>query len=268
MGIEFNFPLILVILVFLTGGIWLLDLLWLSSRRKQTQALAGGSEPIESPEKPSADPVWVEYSRSFFPVLALVLVLRSFLYEPFQIPSGSMLPTLKIGDFILVNKFTYGLRLPVIGTKVVSLNDPQRGDVLVFKFPGDESINYIKRVIGLPGDRIGYVKKQLYINGEPAPQNLIASLPPAKPQIQLLSEQLGKVDHQLYRNYRPAAPGREWLVPEGHYFVMGDNRDNSNDSRYWGFVPDELVVGKAQVVWMHWDKFLSLPSFANVGAID
>jgi len=268
MGIEFNFPLILVILVFLTGGIWLLDIVWFSSRRKQAQAVAGGSESTDTAEDTSGASAWVEYSRSFFPVLALVLVLRSFLYEPFQIPSGSMLPTLKIGDFILVNKFTYGLRLPVIGTKVVSLNDPQRGDVLVFKFPGDESINYIKRVIGLPGDRIGYVKKQLYINGEPAPQTLIASLPPAKPQLQLLSEQLGKVDHQLYRNYRPAAPGREWLVPEGHYFVMGDNRDNSNDSRYWGFVPDELVVGKAQVVWMHWDKFLSLPSFANVGAID
>lgn len=268
MGIEFNFPLILVILVFLSGGIWLLDSVCFSSRRKQAQAVAGGSVTTGTTEGKLSDPVWVEYSRSFFPVLALVLVLRSFLYEPFQIPSGSMLPTLKIGDFILVNKFTYGLRLPVIGTKVLSLNDPQRGDVLVFKFPGDENINYIKRVIGVPGDRIGYVKKQLYINGEPALQTLIASLPPAKPELQLLSEQLGEVNHQLFRNYRPAAPGREWLVPEGHYFVMGDNRDNSNDSRYWGFVPDELVVGKAQVVWMHWDKFLSLPSFANVGSID
>ena len=270
MGIEFNFPLILVMLVFLTGGIWLLDSVYFASRRQQAQAVAGASasETADANEKKSEDPVWVEYSRSFFPVLALVLVLRSFLYEPFQIPSGSMLPTLKIGDFILVNKFAYGLRLPVIGTKVIPLNDPQPGDVLVFKFPGDNNINYIKRVIGVPGDRIGYVKKQLYVNGEPASQKLIASLPPAKPVQQLLSEQLGDVNHQIYRNYRPAAPGREWLVPEGQYFVMGDNRDNSNDSRYWGFVPDELVVGKAQVVWMRWNKFLSLPSFANVGAID
>jgi len=269
MGIEFNFPLILVILVFVSGGIWLLDLLWLAPRRKQAVTAAGvqteaGDESDDEPEAPS----WVEYSRSFFPVLAVVLVLRSFLYEPFQIPSGSMLPTLKVGDFILVNKFTYGLRLPVVGTKVVSLNDPQRGDVLVFKFPGDNSINYIKRVIGVPGDRIGYVQKELYINGEKVSQKLIARLPPANPKIQLLLEQLGDVSHQIYRDYSPARPGQEWLVPEGHYFVMGDNRDNSNDSRYWKFVPDELVVGKAQLVWMHWNKFWSLPSFANVGGID
>jgi signal peptidase I len=266
MGIEFNFPLILVILVFLTGVIWLFDTLWLSSRRKQVQATTADSESIEVAA--STRPVLIEYSRSFFPVLALVLVLRSFLYEPFQIPSGSMLPTLKIGDFILVNKFTYGLRLPVVGTKVFALNDPQRGDVMVFKFPKNESINYIKRVIGVPGDRIGYVKKQLYINGEAVPQRLIASLPPAKPRRQLLAEQLDAINHQIYRDYRPAAQGKEWLVPEGHYFVMGDNRDNSNDSRFWGFVPDELVVGKAQVVWMHWDKFFSLPSFSKTGFIE
>lgn len=271
MGIDINFPLILVIVVLVTGAIWLLDIVWLAPRRRQ---LAGTSATEESSEGSDENaekleaPAWVEYSRSFFPVLALVLVLRSFLFEPFQIPSGSMLPTLKIGDFILVNKFTYGIRLPVIGTKVVSLNDPQRGDVLVFKFPGDESTNYIKRVVGTPGDRIRYVQKQLYINGELVPQQLIASLPPGNPQLQLLEEVLGDVKHQIYRHYDPASPGKEWVVPEGHYFVMGDNRDRSNDSRFWGFVPDELVVGKAQLVWMHWDKFLSLPSFANVGAID
>jgi len=268
MGIEFNFPLILVILVFVSGGIWLLDILWLAPRRKQAVTAGAPVDGVDETDDEPEAPAVVEYSRSFFPVLALVLVLRSFLYEPFQIPSGSMLPTLKIGDFILVNKFTYGLRLPVAGTKVLSLNDPQRGDVLVFKFPADNNINYIKRVIGVPGDRIGYVQKQLYINGEPVSQELIARLPPANPAIQLLSEQLDDVNHQIYRNYTPSRPGQEWLVPEGHYFVMGDNRDNSNDSRFWGFVPDELVVGKAQVVWMHWNKFWSLPSFANVGAID
>lgn len=272
MGIEFNFPLILVVLVFVTGVVWLLDLLWLAPRRKQQRASAaatGSNDQADSDESDSDEaPSWVEYSRSFFPVLALVLVLRSFLYEPFQIPSGSMLPTLQIGDFILVNKFAYGLRLPVVGSKVVSINDPQRGDVMVFKFPEDHNINYIKRVVGLPGDRVGYVQKQLYINGELIPQQLIARLPPANPQIQLLTEQLGDVNHEVYRNYTPSRPGQEWVVPQGHYFVMGDNRDNSNDSRFWGFVPDELVVGRAEVVWMHWNKFWSLPSFANVGSID
>jgi signal peptidase I len=270
MGIEINFPLVLVILVFATGAIWLLDIIWLAPRRKQLAMAEGVGEEREGsePEKEYQAPAWVEYSRSFFPVLALVLVLRSFLYEPFQIPSGSMLPTLKVGDFILVNKFTYGIRLPVIGTKVISLNDPQRGDVLVFKYPNDPSINYIKRVVGLPGDRIRYVQKQLYVNGELVPQQLIARLPPSQPKIQLLEEVLGGVKHEIYRDYTPARAGKEWVVPEGHYFVMGDNRDNSNDSRVWGYVPDEMVVGKAQLVWMHWNKFWSLPSFANVGAID
>lgn len=272
MGIDINFPLVLVIVVFATGGIWLLDLLWLAPRRKQLASASASAETeqgaVDQPSETMEAPAWVEYSRSFFPVLALVLVLRSFLYEPFQIPSGSMLPTLKIGDFILVNKFTYGLRLPVIGSKVVSINDPERGDVLVFKYPNDPGVNYIKRVVGLPGDRIRYVQKQLYVNGELVPQQLIARLPPANPQVQLLEEVLGDVQHQIYRKYTPAHPAKEWQVPEGHYFVMGDNRDNSNDSRVWGFVPDKMVVGKAEVVWMHWNKFWSLPSFANVGSID
>jgi len=178
------------------------------------------------------------------------------------------LPTLKIGDFILVNKYNYGLRLPVLGTKVIAVNDPQRGDVMVFKFPGDHKINFIKRVVGMPGDKVTYQNKQIYINDQPMSQQLVAQLPPRAPTYQVWDEQLDEAGHQIYRNIGPSHKSGEWLVPQGHYFVMGDNRDNSNDSRYWGFVPDELVVGKAALVWMHWDKFWSVPGFANVGAID
>ena len=254
---EIDFPLILVSAVLITGAIWLLDIIWLAPTRKK-----------RSGDESSQEPALVEYAKSFFSVLFIVLVLRSFLYEPFQIPSGSMLPTLQIGDFILVNKYHYGLRLPVLGTKVISINEPERGDVMVFKFPENHKINYIKRVIGLPGDRIKYQNKQLFINDEPMAQALVAQLPPASPRIQLLQEQLGEVNHSIYKNMAPAFDSGEWVVPEGHYFMMGDNRDNSNDSRYWGFVPDQLVVGRAVLVWMHWDKFWSLPSFAHVGSID
>ena len=252
---DLDFQLVLVVVVFLSGGIWLLDLLIFKRNREKSKE--------NQPE-----PIYVEYSKSFFPVLFVVLVLRSFLYEPFQIPSGSMLPTLQIGDFILVNKYHYGLRLPVAGTKVVNLNNPQRGDVMVFKFPEDRKTNFIKRVVGLPGDRIRYENKQLYINGIAMQQSLLAQLPPARPRVQLVEENLGAVRHQIYKDITPHVRNGEWVVPAGNYFVMGDNRDNSNDSRYWGFVPDDLVVGKAVAIWMHWETFFSLPSFAHVGAID
>lgn len=259
---ELDFPLILVSAVLITGAVWLLDLLWLAPARRSRQTqLADAQEALK-------EPVVVEYSKSFFPVLFIVLVLRSFLFEPFQIPSGSMLPTLQIGDFILVNKYHYGLRLPVLGTKVVSISDPERGDVMVFKYPENPKINYIKRVVGLPGDRVKYQNKQIFINGEPVPLKLVAQLPPGSPQIQLMQEQLGDVNHQINRSVIPSFESQEWEVPAGHYFVLGDNRDNSRDSRYWGFVPDRLVVGKAVLVWMHWNEFWSLPSFAHVGAID
>ncbi len=261
---DLDFQLILVISVFITGGVWLFDLLWLKRRRKP--AVTSGKE-IDA-KKDAQEPVIVEYSRSFFPVLFVVLVLRSFLYEPFQIPSGSMLPTLQIGDFILVNKFHYGLRLPVAGTKVVSLNNPERGDVMVFKFPENGKTNFIKRVVGLPGDKIRYENKVIYINDKVVNQELLAQLPPVNPRYQLLEETLDSVLHKIYKDLTPSRRNGEWNVPEGHYFVMGDNRDNSNDSRYWGYVPDELVVGKAVAIWMHWDSFFSLPSFAHVGAID
>lgn len=263
---DLDFPLILVTAVFITGGIWLLDILWLAPARTKALTTAGVQD--DSVDEEVAEPAFVEYSKSFFPVLFIVLVLRSFLFEPFQIPSGSMLPTLQIGDFILVNKYSYGLRLPVLGTKVVPIADPERGDVMVFKFPDNNKINFIKRVVGLPGDRIRYQNKQIIVNGEPMVQKLVAQLPPGNPRYQLLQEQLGEINHRIYKNIGPTPQAREWVVPEGHYFVMGDNRDNSNDSRFWGFVADELVVGKAVLIWMHWDKFWSLPSFAHVGSID
>lgn len=179
-----------------------------------------------------------------------------------------MLPTLKIGDFILVNKYHYGLRLPVLNEKVVALNDPQRGDVVVFRYPKDPAVNYIKRVVGLPGDVVRYQDKTLYVNGVRQPKKLLAELPPRQPQVLLYSEALGDVAHEIYNDIQ--APNRvgEWVVPPGHYFVVGDNRDNSNDSRYWGFVADDLLVGKAFAVWMHWPSFWSIPDLTEMRSIN
>lgn len=257
---DIDFPLILVVVTFATGAVWLLDSLLWQKQREAEQAEHGQVDEL------AKEPWLVETSKSFFPVLAIVLVLRSFLVEPFQIPSGSMLPTLEVGDFILVNKFTYGLRLPVAGTKVVEIGDPQRGDIMVFKFPENPKINYIKRVVGLPGDQIRYENKQLFINGELVQEKLLANLPAEK----LYEEQLGKVNHKIYENKHRLSLDSEgqWIVPENSYFVMGDNRDNSKDSRYWNFVPDELVVGKAFAIWMQWKSFGSLPSFSRVGGVE
>jgi signal peptidase I len=255
---DIDFPLVLVVLTLATGLVYLLDVLVFAKKRAQLGE-EGEAEDVKVP--------WlIENSRSFFPVLAIVLVLRSFLVEPFQIPSGSMLPTLEVGDFILVNKFEYGLRLPVAGTKVVELNDPQRGDVMVFKFPEDGKTNYIKRVVGLPGDKIRYSQKQLFINDELVSERMLANFAPYK----LLEEELGGVKHQLIEHQlrRNIEAEGEWLVPDNSYFVMGDNRDNSNDSRFWGFVSDELVVGKAFAIWMQWKSITSLPSFSRVGGIE
>lgn len=259
---DIDFPLILVVLTFATGLVWLADKFYLRARRLATQASAGGGTTDDSEV---SEPYLVEMSRSFFPVLAIVLVLRSFLVEPFQIPSGSMLPTLEVGDFILVNKFAYGLRLPVIGTKVVSINDPERGDVMVFKYPEDGKTNYIKRVVGLPGDRVRYRNKTLYINDEKVVSQFVARLPP----VELKREQLGDTEHDIFLTMdgRSGAGEGEWVIPDNQYFMMGDNRDNSNDSRFWGTVPDELIVGKAFAIWMHWESVTSLPSFKRVGSI-
>jgi len=269
---NLDFSLILVLVTALTGILWLIDALVFASRRRQALARAEqeAGEPLaeEQQARLLRQPSWAETSRSMFPILLVVLVLRSFLFEPFQIPSGSMLPTLKIGDFILVNKFHYGLRLPVLNTKIIGNNEPEHGDVIVFRYPEDTSINFIKRVVGVPGDVITYQNKTLYINGEPQPQTLVAQLPPERPEKLLLDESLAGQSHRIYQDlYRPIMNG-QWVVPEGHYFVLGDNRDNSKDSRYWGFVPEELLVGKATAVWMHWESFFSLPDFSDVRRIN
>ncbi len=258
---DIDFPLVLVISTFVTGAIWLADALFWKKHR-----LATAEQSPNTDESELSDPWIVDTSRSFFPVLAIVLVLRSFLIEPFQIPSGSMLPTLEVGDFILVNKFSYGLRLPVAGTKVIEIDDPKTGDIIVFKYPVDGKTNYIKRVVGVPGDTIEYRDKVLKINGEAVPEKFLAHLPPRK----LFEEQLGSVTHRIYEypQEQNARAEGEWIVPEGSYFVMGDNRDNSKDSRFWGFVPDELVVGKAFAIWMQWKSLTSLPSFSRVGGIE
>ncbi|NIC06683.1 signal peptidase I [Billgrantia bachuensis] len=265
-----DFSLLLVVAVAITGLIWLLDIVWWRSvrRRKLAAVEAGTTEGLDETarERAMKEPWPVDYARSFFPVLLVVLLLRSFLVEPFQIPSGSMRPTLEIGDFILVNKYAYGLRLPVTHTRIVEFGEPERGDVMVFRFPSEPSVNFIKRVVGLPGDTVRYEDKQLYINGELVPKQLLDEAPATAPGEWLLEEQLGEMSHHIYNNPRDPGPRvREIVVPDGHYFTMGDNRDHSNDSRYWGFVPEENVVGKAFAVWMHWNG--GLPSFTQVRRI-
>ncbi|TNH15771.1 signal peptidase I [Halomonas sp. BL6] len=266
-----DFSLLLVLAVALSGAIYLLDVLVLRPKRRERVAKAESAtmEGLDAPtrEKLLKEPWPVDYSRSFFPVLLVVLVVRSFIIEPFQIPSGSMKPTLEVGDFILVNKFAYGLRLPVVHHRFLEVDDPERGDVMVFRFPEEPSVNFIKRVVGLPGDRIRYEGKQLYVNGEPVSKALIEEGPMRSPQQLLLEEELGDVSHFIYNNPRDPGPQmREVVVPQGHYFMMGDNRDHSNDSRYWGFVPEENIVGRAFAVWMHWDG--GLPSFTSIRRIE
>ncbi|SDI78759.1 signal peptidase I [Billgrantia gudaonensis] len=265
-----DFSLLLVVAVAVTGVIWGLDLVWWrpARQRRLDSAGVGTTEGLgeAAREKALKEPWPVDYARSFFPVLLVVLLLRSFLVEPFQIPSGSMRPTLEVGDFILVNKFAYGLRLPVVNTEIIEIGEPERGDVMVFRFPEEPSVNFIKRVVGLPGDVVRYEEKQLFINGEPVAKELLDAAPAGEPGEWLLEEQLGEVSHRIYNNPRDPGPRvREVEVPEGHYFTMGDNRDHSNDSRYWGFVPEENIVGRAFAVWMHWDG--GLPSFTSVRRI-
>ncbi len=277
-----DFPLILVGLVFGSGLLWLLDALFLAPGRRRVAtdlqrqypqwAVEGSSDAgayqARVAEKAS-EPVVVEYARSFFPVLLVVFVLRSFLVEPFQIPSSSMVPTLLIGDYILVNKFTYGIRLPVLRTKVVSLNDPQRGDVMVFFPPHMNDTYFIKRVIGIPGDTITYRDKELYVNGEKLARTSSASdnRMELDPRYRIDRETLGQAEHLMQVDrFRPADDFTEVVKP-GHYFMMGDNRDNSSDSRVWGQVPERDIVGKAFAIWMHWEKVLSIPSFDRVGVI-
>ncbi len=276
MMMNIDFSLVLVILVALSGLIWLLDSLLLKpgrlalaeeARRNRPASRAG--EPDESQNNGLArEPVVVEYARAFFPVLALVLVLRSFLFEPFQIPTGSMIPTLNIGDFILVNKYAYGLRLPVAGTKLMDLDEPQRGEVMVF-FPPHENQYYIKRVIGVPGDTVRYENGELYINrelvhkesqGETTINSAFGPVPGTS-----WTELIGGVEHTIQtKNQLTRNPARTlWVVPPDSYFMMGDNRDESSDSRFWGVVPEENIVGKAVAVWMHKDPGWNLPTFSQ-----
>lgn len=275
-----NLPLILFLLVLGSGLIALLDILVLAKHRKAAVAELDSQYPDLSQEareekdsyrlarqNAESEPAVVEYAKSFFPVLLLVFVLRSFLIEPFQIPSESMLPNLEVGDFIAVNKFAYGVRLPLINTKVIEIGDPQRGDVMVF-FPPHIDKYYIKRVIGLPGDKIRYANNELYINGEQVPQEFVAARPSDAGYI-LAREQLEDTSYVI-RKSSYSGPRRldgSWVVPEGHYFMMGDNRDNSADSRVWGPVPDKNIVGKAFAIWMHWESMTSLPSFDRTGMI-
>ena len=276
-----DFPLILLCLVFGSGLLWLLDSLFLAPGRKRIASALQAQYPrwdVEgSPDAGSyqsrvaakaREPVLVEYARSFFPVLLVVFVLRSFLVEPFQIPSSSMVPTLEVGDYILVNKYTYGIRLPVIRTKVLALNNPQRGDVVVFFPPHMNDTYFIKRVVGLPGDTVEYRNKQIFVNGKRVERE------PAAEQFAQNShnitgrESLGESEHLMQVDTRRPSSDFSVVVRPGHYFMMGDNRDNSSDSRVWGQVSEKDIVGKAFAIWMHWDTLVSLPSFSRVGAIE
>ncbi len=241
---DLNFELILTVVFMVAAVFWLLNKFL-----------------VKQAEGP------IEFMGSLAPVLGLVLVLRSFVVEPFQIPSSSMVPTLKVGDFILVNKWTYGIRLPVIRHKIIEINAPQRGDVMVF-FPPHEERYFIQRVVGLPGDEIHVLNGVLYINGDKMTQKVLAD-EQAAPRSVVMSEDLTGVEHAIQKRVLPTRLSQNFtaVVPEGHYFMMGDNRDNSSDSRVWGPMPEDRIVGRAFARWMFWDKFLSLPSFERAGKI-
>lgn len=285
---DINLPLILMISVALTGLVWVIDVLFLAKPRKLAVAQverqfdevpqeAKQQDPTyrTAMERALKEPLIVEYSKSFFPILAIVFVLRSFLIEPFKIPSESMVPTLEVGDFIAVNKYAYGIRLPVFRSKIIELGNPERGDVVVF-FPPHEDRYFIKRLVGLPGDKVQYRDNVLYVNGTLVPQELVGEDPVNRhgsacwTNYQIVNESIDGEKH-LVRKCPTAGKSwndRTWIVPEGHYFMMGDNRDNSLDSRVWTdpFVPDENIVGKAFAIWMHWDE--GLPSFGRAGSIN
>jgi len=260
-----NFAAFLLLLLVVTGLVWILDILFFRKTRT----------------KSAKQPWWVEYSVSFFPVILIVFLLRSFLVEPFKIPSSSMVPTLLVGDFILVNKFTYGIRIPVANRKVIEVGSPRRGDVMVFRYPEDPSLDYIKRVVGLPGDRIEYRGKRLSVNGTPVPtrqiddylsrermqfsRRYVETLDGSEHEILLEEDSLNALmpsrafPYSGNCNYN--MNGVACTVPPGHYFMMGDNRDNSSDSRVWGFVPDENIVGRAFFIWLNLNELGRFGSF-------
>lgn len=246
----FNFELILFYATVIAGVIALFDVFFLAPKRKFAR-VRGKEERM---------PILIDYARSFFPILLIVFLLRAFLFEPFRIPSGSLEPTLLAGDFILVNKFNYGLRLPLLHNKIFNNNEPQRGDIMVFRWPPNPSVNFIKRVIGLPGDQISYVNKELFVNGERIPQEYLnehLTLDENGSEWKAIEkeENLLGVKHKIYIDQGKQSRDYNYItVPHGMYFVMGDNRDDSADSRYWGFVPEKNIVGKAMWVWMSWNS--------------
>ena len=251
MGLDFE--VILVLATAVSGLIWAIDaVVFAGARRARSMEKTDGARRDAIP-----DPAMVEYARSFFPVLLIVLVLRSFIAEPFRIPSPSMLPTLEVGDFIVVSKLSYGIRLPVTDTEVIETGQPERGDVAVFRYPRKPSINYIKRIVGLPGDQIAYYNRRLFINGDPVPMERVGEYRPARQNggTELLEfhERIGNTTHSVLLDPNGRSPEGEFIVPEGQYFVLGDNRDHSNDSRSWGYVPEANLVGAAKFIWMHWD---------------
>lgn len=259
------FALFMMIILLVTGVVWLLDKLFWEKNRG-----AGDNEPVI-----------VEYSKSFFPVILIVFVIRSFIVEPFKIPSGSMIPTLLVGDYILVNKFTYGIRVPILNNTVIEVDHPKHGDVVVFHYPPEPTTDYIKRVIGLPGDEIQYANKQLMINGNAVSVESLGQYEYLSTNLEVVNadqkaETLGDKTHELIVSDRPLPyplnsygyqlqEGATITVPAGHYFVMGDNRDRSADSRFWGFVPERNLVGRAFFIWMNFDYLSKL--FSDEGRI-
>ena len=254
-----DFSLLLVVLTLITGLLWALDRYRWEPRRRL--AAAGG-------EVPGPTGI-VEFGRSLFPIVLAVFLVRSFVVEPFRIPSGSMVPTLLTGDFILVNKFAYGVRLPVFNIRMLPFGHPERGDVMVFRFPEDPSKDFIKRVIGLPGDEIVYRDKQVYVNGEPLPitpkGRYTGPGVPARWETWEFEEQVGSVMHRLLKTAGRPSYNMRAVVPPDHYFVMGDNRNNSDDSRRWGTVPDANLVGQAFAIWMNWDPDAKMPLWSRIG---
>ncbi len=297
--VEGNFALLLFLATLVTGVYWIAERLWYLPRRRRaaaafeaqavdrnTQLSSRGIAIVdpkveETKQKILAQPWWLDWTAGLFPVIVAVFVLRSFLFEPFKIPSGSMIPTLLVGDLILVNKFTYGLRLPVLNTRLTQGTPPQRGDVMVFRYPPKPSLDYIKRVVGVPGDEVAYLNKRLTVNGKPVEMKRLPDYfdPDAMRYFKHFDERFGDNTHRILNDdERPAfIPGAEDFpfkqncrysvegvackVPEGHYFMMGDNRDNSLDSRYWGFVPDRNIVGRAFLIWMNFGNLKRVGSF-------